>query len=203
MAIQGISIWHFHYSKLVHPLSTLVPFLCWFLQVWMFLIPTCIESTSTIFTFFSFFICLPPHISVFLVLHSWPLLLGYLFNDFHLSTLPANVLWLSQSQPTSLQFLILSSTAFIVFYCLVPTQLWCTSLLFTICLSFFSSSLGLLYESHFGYMFWICWYVCMILLVFVWAYIPHMRENMSPLAFWTWLTSFKMIFFSSIHLPAN
>jgi hypothetical protein len=36
-----------------------------------------------------------------------------------------------------------------------------------------------------------------------WVYIQHMRENMWPLAFWTWLTSLKMMFPSSIHLPAN
>jgi hypothetical protein len=46
-------------------------------------------------------------------------------------------------------------------------------------------------------------YVCIILLVFVLAYITHIRENMCPLAFWTWLTSLKMMFPSSIHLPAN
>jgi hypothetical protein len=28
-----------------------------------------------------------------------------------------------------------------------------------------------------------------------------MRENMQLLAFWTWLTSLKMMFSSSIHLP--
>jgi hypothetical protein len=36
-----------------------------------------------------------------------------------------------------------------------------------------------------------------------WAYNPHMRENMWPLTFWTWLTLLKMMFSSSIHLPAN
>jgi hypothetical protein len=36
-----------------------------------------------------------------------------------------------------------------------------------------------------------------------WVYIPHMRENMRPLAFWTWLTSLKMMLSGSIHLPAD
>jgi hypothetical protein len=32
-----------------------------------------------------------------------------------------------------------------------------------------------------------------------WVYIPHMRENMQPLAFWSWLILPKMMFSISIH----
>jgi hypothetical protein len=35
------------------------------------------------------------------------------------------------------------------------------------------------------------------------VYIPHMRESIGSLAFWTWLTSHKIMFSSFIHLPAN
>jgi hypothetical protein len=36
-----------------------------------------------------------------------------------------------------------------------------------------------------------------------WIYLPHMRENMWPLSFWTWLTSFNMVTFNSIRLLLN
>jgi hypothetical protein len=36
-----------------------------------------------------------------------------------------------------------------------------------------------------------------------WTYLPHLRENMQLLSFWIQLTSLKMMFSSSIHLPAD
>jgi hypothetical protein len=81
--------------------------------------------------------------------------------------------------------------------------MWCTSLFFTTFLSFFSSSVGLLYQSHFGMHSLYIFKVYIIFLVLYWTYTPHMRENIQPLAFWTCLTSLKMIFSSSLYWPAN
>jgi hypothetical protein len=67
----------------------------------------------------------------------------------------------------------------------------------------FPSPLVSLTSPTFGYMFCTYFYVYMILLVFVLGLYSHMRENMWPLVFWSWLTSLKMMFSSSIHLPAN
>jgi hypothetical protein len=39
--------------------------------------------------------------------------------------------------------------------------------------------------------------------VLYYVFIAHIRETMWPLAFWTWLASLKVMFSSSIHLPAN
>jgi hypothetical protein len=46
--------------------------------------------------------------------------------------------------------------------------------------------------------------------IYVWSYLHlayrssfHMRANMHPLTFWSWLTSLNMMFSSSIHVPAN
>jgi hypothetical protein len=49
----------------------------------------------------------------------------------------------------------------------------------------------------------ICDQFFIILLYLCQVYIPHMRENMWLLAFWTWLTSLKLMLFSSIHLSTN
>jgi hypothetical protein len=47
-------------------------------------------------------------------------------------------------------------------------------------------------------------YICSIyIFAWIWLYILYMRENMWPLAFWTWLTSVKMMASSSIHLSTN
>jgi hypothetical protein len=84
MVIQGVSLWNFliylYYTlnwffPSIILLSTLVPFLWRFQQVWMLYIHTCIESTWTIFNF-TFFIYSPPPISAlplaWHVLHSCP-----------------------------------------------------------------------------------------------------------------------------------
>jgi hypothetical protein len=53
-------------------------------------------------------------------------------------------------------------------------------------------------------------YICIYMIMFVfgytllfWVYIPHTRENIQPLSFWTWLILLNMIILSSTHLPAN
>jgi hypothetical protein len=60
IAAWGVSLWHFHiymyYSLIwfissIFLLSTLVPVLWWFQQVYKFYTHFCIECTSTIFTF--------------------------------------------------------------------------------------------------------------------------------------------------------
>jgi hypothetical protein len=38
--------------------------------------------------------------------------------------------------------------------------------------------------------------ICIGLIFYIW-------EKTCPLGFWTWLTSFKMMFCNSTHLPAN
>jgi hypothetical protein len=74
--------------------------------------------------------------------------------DFCLGILPVNVLSLSQSNlplllPQPFPTILYCSSFQCVLLHLVPTQMWCFPLLFTIFLSFFSSSLSLLYKSHF------------------------------------------------------
>jgi hypothetical protein len=51
---------------------------------------------------------------------------------------------------------------------------------------------------------WVCIWSCLFLLhVYLWLYLPHMKENMQPLSFWAWLTSFNMISSNCNHLPSN
>jgi hypothetical protein len=45
-------------------------------------------------------------------------------------------------------------------------------------------------------------YVFVYMFIF-WIYLPHKRENMWLLSFWTWLTSLNMISSSCTHLPSN
>jgi hypothetical protein len=44
---------------------------------------------------------------------------------------------------------------------------------------------------------WFCVYV------YLWIYLPHMRENMHLLCFWSWLTLLNMISSNCIQLPSN
>jgi hypothetical protein len=39
--------------------------------------------------------------------------------------------------------------------------------------------------------------------VYLRIYLPHIRENIQLLCFWSWLTSFNMMPSSCIHLPSN
>jgi hypothetical protein len=41
-----------------------------------------------------------------------------------------------------------------------------------------------------------------LIYVYFWIYLPHVRENIQTVLLWVWLTSVNMII-SSIHLPAN
>jgi hypothetical protein len=50
---------------------------------------------------------------------------------------------------------------------------------------------------------WVCDQSPIILLHLFWAYNLHMRKNIGFLAFYTWLTSLKMMLSSSTHLLAN
>jgi hypothetical protein len=62
----------------------------------------------------------------------------------------------------------------------------------------------LLYPTSLAYM-WppLAWLVFHSIAVFVSGLYSNMNENMQLLAFCTWLTSLKMMFSSSFHLPAN
>jgi hypothetical protein len=51
-----------------------------------------------------------------------------------------------------------------------------------------------------------CLYMVMFVFVYMlifWIYLPHMRENMWPLSFWTWLTSLNMMSSNCIHLHSD
>jgi hypothetical protein len=37
--------------------------------------------------------------------------------------------------------------------------------------------------------------------IHIWIWLSHMRENIWPLSFWTWLTTYNLMFSSFIHLP--
>jgi hypothetical protein len=70
-------------------------------------------------------------------------------------------------------------------------------------LSFFSFFPPPLVSSNspvFGNM--LCVYKCIYenACIYNWICLPHMRKNMWPLSFWTWLTLVNMIFSTSIHL---
>jgi hypothetical protein len=159
--------------ELIHPLHCspfyLSPLLMEISTVWMFHLCTCMESASAIFTFFTFFtypaspLVPSPYTLVLRCLGVCLLFSG----GFCLGILPVHALCLSQSSPlhcTSSPFssyLVLFSGFQWVSLCLVPTQMWCLSLLFTVFLSFLSSSLGLLYQ----FSFWVP-----VLCVFVYIY---------------------------------
>jgi hypothetical protein len=49
----------------------------------------------------------------------------------------------------------------------------------------------------------VCGHACFCVYVYLWIYLPYMRENMRPLCFWSWLTSLNMMYPSCIHLPSN
>jgi hypothetical protein len=46
-------------------------------------------------------------------------------------------------------------------------------------------------------------HACFCVYVYLWIYLPHMRENMQLLCFWSWLTSLNMMPSNCIHLPSN
>jgi hypothetical protein len=55
---------------------------------------------------------------------------------------------------------------------------------------------------------WVCIWSCLFLCicwicVYVWIYLPHRRENIRLLCFWSWLPSLSMMSFNCIHLPSN
>jgi hypothetical protein len=76
IAIQGVSLWHFH-EYMYHILNCFIP-----AKVSVFYIHCCIENTSPIFTLFTSFFYPPPPIGglplVIPVFHSCPLLFRYL-----------------------------------------------------------------------------------------------------------------------------
>jgi hypothetical protein len=67
-------------------------------------------------------------------------------------------------------------------------------------LSFFPPPIDIFTRLTFEYRF--CVYLCgyIVLLIFVLSLYSTYEENRWPLTFWTWITSHKMIFSSSIHL---
>jgi hypothetical protein len=44
-------------------------------------------------------------------------------------------------------------------------------------------------------------YVCIY--VYLWFYLPCMREHMGLTCFWSWLTSLSVTYSNCIHLPSN
>jgi hypothetical protein len=134
-------------------LCTLVPLLWWFQQVWILYIHSCIESSSTIFMFFTSFFYPPSVVCNFpllwLIFHSRPSLFKCLFIfqwDFCLGIIPVHALCLSQCNPlhcTSSPFppILCCLT---VFPCVLLLHR-CDAFIIIHCLS----SLGLLYQSHF------------------------------------------------------
>jgi hypothetical protein len=46
-------------------------------------------------------------------------------------------------------------------------------------------------------------HACFWVYVYLWIYLPHMRENMQLLHFWVGLTSLNMMFSNCIHLPSD
>jgi hypothetical protein len=113
------------------------------------------------------------------------------------SVQPLLLLSLTPSLPTpffnSFQYIsfIFSAFADIVFYNIVDT------------LSLFPSSrvfplLQTCSTSEFVYN-----HTCFCICVYLWIYLPHMRENIQPLSFWAWLTSLNTMSSNCIHLPSN
>jgi hypothetical protein len=51
---------------------------------------------------------------------------------------------------------------------------------------------------------WVCiWSRLFLCMFFFWIYLPHMRENMCPLCFWSWLTSLNMMSSNCMHSLSN
>jgi hypothetical protein len=46
-------------------------------------------------------------------------------------------------------------------------------------------------------------HACFCEYVYLWIYLPCMRENMQLLCFWTWLTSLNIMFSNYIYLLSN
>jgi hypothetical protein len=138
------------------------------------------------------------------IVHSCPSLLSCLFIiqwDFCIDIIPIHALCLSQCNSPPLHFLILSPIHVVQQFsvCFVLSFFY-TGVMYFIIIHFLSFSLSLLYKSH----FWVhVLYIFLCIYNIAYIYIPHMRESMRPLAFWTWLTSLKMMFSNSIHLPVN
>jgi hypothetical protein len=65
-------------------------------------------------------------------------------------------------------------------------------LLMLIILFFFSSFHEFAYD-----------HICFCVYVYLWIYLSHVRENIWPLSFWTWLTLLNMMSSNCIHLPSD
>jgi hypothetical protein len=177
-------------------LVTFPPFLNGMWRVPMFHIHT--QTYSPHFTLFIY--PPPPMITLFLtwpVSHSCLSFLKCLFVvqwKFHLVFLPVYILCFNQSNPPSITLphpfppILYCSTVFSVsvcnsftvfsMFCLVPTQMWCISLLFTpYCYTYMHTCF------LFGAMSYICMYVCVCMytymLVFVWIHLPHGRNHVT------------------------
>jgi hypothetical protein len=46
-------------------------------------------------------------------------------------------------------------------------------------------------------------HACFCIAVYLWIYLPCMRENMQLLCFLSWLTSVNMMYSNCIHLPSD
>jgi hypothetical protein len=115
---------------------------------------------------------------------------------FCLGILPVDILYFNQSNSPHYSFSpffpypVLFNSFQCVSLCLVPIQMWCSSLLFTLFLFFSSLSLlSPILEKCFEYIYMCIWQFFYL----YWIYLPHMRENMWSLSFWTGLTPVKMM----------
>jgi hypothetical protein len=120
------------------------------------------------------------------------------FNPFHCTPLP-----LTSYPPFYNHF------QYISLYPPTPQMLWLTILLMLHHSLFLSFLPQVLYYSSTITIYtflYICLYTIMLVFVYMfifWICLPHMRENMWPLSFWTWITSLRMMSSSCIHLPSN
>jgi hypothetical protein len=79
---------------------------------------------------------------------------------------------------------------------------WCSLILFS-CLSFpeFHWVVPLLQTCSTTE--FVCDHACFCVYVYLWIYLPRMRENMRLWCFWSWLTSLNKMSSNCIHLPSN
>jgi hypothetical protein len=120
-----------------------------------------------------------------------------LLQDFHHGISPVNILYSNQdsshyyfSLPFHLYPLLFNSFQ-CVLLCLLPPQMQCISILFTIILFFSllspSSLRQLHYCKHFLYVN-VYWIMFVFVYTFIFRiYIQHLRDNISPPSFSTWL----------------
>jgi hypothetical protein len=118
------------------------------------------------------------------------------FNPYHYSILHLYLL-----SPIFQQFslyILISST----FTCHVMQYYWGCIILFSFpSFPMFHRVLPLLHTSSTSE--FVYDHACFCVYVYLWIYLPRMRENMRLLCFWSWLTSLNKMSSNCIHLPSN